>query len=498
MVNKVYSYITSKRTISWLIIIVSGLFVISLYHRYIYIDDAWFGEQAYWFSQLGYVKTSTIIDFYGWDNHLFVYHKLNIILGSILIKLFGWSPEPFRIFTLTIFLFFLFLIYKSIKKNSEQWSGIELYFVMFFVILNPQTILYAYTFRPEILVMSLGFASFLLLFGNQKISKIVLSGILAGTAVLVHLNGAMFVVAGFIILLLRKEIKFSIIFGFFAAIIICFYFYDLQEPGNFDTFLFQIKNWPDDITTNYANEGWISLVLNAIVKLSSEHQRFFWSHDVWGLSAIAIFALVAKGKTLWRKYKELIVYTLVADLSLNIFGSHIAEVNMLLLLPFLALIAAAFLSELKNNANSPVIKSMTVVIIIFQIAVVIFGFVNIIKQHEQITEVSRATLSGFPDNQERILVPYRFVFNELPSKNLISYKTMEYHQVEHGSKFTKEEFLDLAEKLDIYYMVVSSEMYAKSNSMYPWMHAEFSDIDDTYKYIKLRINKDQNTLERIK
>lgn len=498
MLIKAYSYITSYKTITWTIIVVAALFLFSLFQRYIYIDDAWFGEQAYWFSQLGYVRTSTIIDFYGWENHLFVYHKLNIIIGSLLIRLFGWSPEPLRIFTLTIFLLFLFVIYKNFKKNREQWSSIELYFVMFFIIVNPQTFLYAYTFRPEILVVSLGFTSFLLLFGKQSFSKIILSGILAGTAVLVHLNGAMFVVAGFIILLLRKEIKLSIIFGFFASLITCFYFYDLLEPGNFDTFLFQIRNWPDDITTNYENDGWISLVLNAIVKLSNEHQRFFWSHDVWGLSAMAIFALIAKGKTLWRKHKELIVYTLVADLSLNIIGSHIAEVNMLLLLPFLAIIAAAFLSELKTECNSPIIKIITIVIIILQISVVIFGFVNITKQREQITEISKITLSGFPDNQERILVPYRFIFNELLNKNLVSYKTMEYHQVENGSKFTKEEFLDLATKLDIKYLVISSEMYAKSNGMYPWMHDEFSNIEDEVKYIRLKINKDRKTLERIK
>ncbi|MCF6170635.1 MAG: hypothetical protein L3J31_04970 [Bacteroidales bacterium] len=38
-------------------------FLTSLFDRFVYIDDAWFGEQAYWFSKLGYVKTSTIIDF---------------------------------------------------------------------------------------------------------------------------------------------------------------------------------------------------------------------------------------------------------------------------------------------------------------------------------------------------------------------------------------------------------------------------------------------------
>lgn len=494
--NKVYSYLTSKNTVTWLIIVISVLFVISLFRRYIYIDDAWFGEQAYWFSKLGFVRTSTIIDFHGWEDHLLVYHKLNIVIGSALIKLFGWSPEPLRIFTLCVYLLFLYVIFKSLKNKEGQWNSIDISLVMFFLIVNPQTFLYAYTFRPELLVMSLGFYSFLLLYGKQTYIKIILSGILAGTAILVHLNGAMFVIAGFILLLLRKDIKFSLIFGFFATITTCLYFYDLLEPGNFNTFLFQIKHWPDDITTNYENDGWISLLLAALLKLSTEHQRFFWSPDVWGLSAMAVFAMISKGKTLWLKYRELIIYTIVADLSLNIFGSHIAEVNMLLLLPFLALISAAFLTELKTKWI-PIIKSVALTIFVFQIAIVLFEFIEIIKQRELTTEVSEYTLSSFPNKQEKILVPYRFIFNQLPERNLISYKTMEYHQVEFGKKFTKEEFLDLATQLDIYYLVIPPEMYTQNSGMYPWMYEEFGNRIGKDGYIKLKINRDLNTLERL-
>lgn len=494
--NKAYSYITSKNTVTWIILIVSALFLVSLFDRYIYIDDAWFGEQAYWFSKLGYVKTSTIIDFHGWEDHLFVYHKLHIVIGSVLIKLFGWSPEPLRIFTLIIYLLFLFVIFKSLKTKNGQWNQIDINLVMFFLIVNPQTFLYAYTFRPELLVMSLGFYSFLLLYGKQSYTKIILSGILAGIAVLVHLNGAMFVVAGFILLLLRKEIKRSIIFGFFATIVTCLYFYDLLEPGNFDTFIFQIKHWPDDITTNYENEGWTSLLLAALVKLSTEHQRFFWSPDVWGLSAMAVFAIITKGKALWFKYKELIIYTLVADISLNIFGSHIAEVNMLLLLPFLALIAAAFLTELRTRGTL-IIQTIALIIILFQISVVVYGFVEIIKKREMTTKIFETTLSSFPYNNEKIMVPYRFVFNQLPHKNLVSYKTMEYHQVEFGKKFTKEEFLKLAAQLNICYLIVSPEMYAIDAGMYPWMYEEFKNSLNKDEFIKLKINDDLLTLERI-
>ncbi len=464
-----------------------------MFDRYIYIDDAWFGEQAYWFSKLGYVKVPSIIDYYNWENRLFVYHKLNIIIGAGLISVFGWSPEPLRLFTLFVYLVFLFVVFKGLKINQFKFSKLEINLVLFFIIVNPQTFLYAYTYRPEILVMTLGFFSFLLIYGKQTYLKVIFSAILAGLALLVHLNGAMFIVSGFVFLLIRKEIKLSLVFGFFATFISIFYLYDLLVPGNFTSFLFQIKHWPDDITTNLGQDNWTSVFLSALIKLSNEHQRFFWSHDVWGLSAMAIFAVIAKGKALWRKHKEIIIYLIVADLSLNLFGSHIAEVNMLLLLPFLALVSGAFVFELRVG-NNRLLKLITLIIITFQFSVVIYGFADIYSKQEATN--TEEILSNFPDNGEKVIIPYRLIFNQLPTEKIISYKTMEYHQVENGQKFTKDEFIKLATELDIYYLVISPEMYNKNESMYPWMIEEFKGINNN-QFIKLKIDSDSHTLKTI-
>jgi hypothetical protein len=257
-----------------------------------------------------------------------------------------------------------------------------------------------------------------------------------------------------------------------------------------------MKYWPDNITTNYNSGSWYSFLIGVFVKLSNEHQRFFWSPDVWGLSAMVVLSLLVLGKTLWKKYKELLIYFIVADVSLNIFGSHIAQVNMLLLLPFMALIAGAFLTELKVKPAS-FAKSIAILIIIFQIVIVSVGFIKIIRSREDTTKLSKITLSAFPYNNERILVPYRFIFNELPNRNLISYKTIEYHQVEHGSKFSKQEFLDLADRLNIHYLVVTPEMYTENAGMYPWMYEEFKNLSDKHKIIKLMIVGKAHTLQII-
>lgn len=495
MINTIYRFITGKRFILTIILLSAGAFLVSLFHRYIYIDDAWFGEQAYWFSRFGYVRTSTIIDFYGWNERLFVFHKLNIIIGAALIKIFGWSPEPFRIFTLLVFLLFLFITYRSLKYPALFSGQVKSRLVFFFLIVNPLTLLFAYTYRPEILVMTLGFSSFLLLSGKQNLKNLICAAILAGIAMLVHLNGVMYMVAGFGLLLTRKRWKQAFIFGFVSALVGSLYFYDLWQPGHFDTFLYQIKHWPDNITTNYSTGGWFSYIIAVLIKLSNEHQRFFWSPDVWGLSGTFVIALILKGKTLWRKHKELILYMLFADIGLNILGSHIAEIYMLLLMPFMAIIAASFLSGLRKDAK-PYLQVIGIILILFQTGTTVNGLMETFGRMENTVKISTEMLSVFPEKNERVLVPYRFVFDQLPGKQLISYKTMEYHQVENGKKFSKEEFLSLALRLDIRYMVVPPEMLS-GNKMYPWMNDEFRDIANKQQFIRLKIQKNPIGLVRV-
>jgi len=496
MINKIYTRLTGKRFIPAIILLSVIAFLISLIHRYIYIDDAWFGEQAYWFSKLGYVRTSTIIDFYGWDERLFVYHKLNIIIGAALIKIFGWSPGPLRIFTLLVFCVFLFIIHRNANIPKLQKGETDRWLVFFFLVVNPLTLLYAYTYRPEILVMTLGFSSFLMLNKKQNNKNYILAAILAGMAMLVHLNGVMYMVAGFGLLLVRKQWKQAIVFGFVSSIVGAFYFYDLWQPGHFDTFLYQIRNWPDNITTNYQSGSWVSYLLKALNKLSNEHQRFFWSPDVWGLSATFLLALILKGKTLWRKHRELILYLLFADIGLNVLGSQIAEIYMLLLMPFMAILAASFLSGLRNDAK-PWLQIIGIILILFQTGTAVTGLAETFGRRENTVKISAEMLTDFPPGNERVLVPYRFVFNQLPEKQLISYKTMEYHQVENGKKYSKEEFLMLALRLNIHYMIVPPEMLS-GNKMYPWMNEEFKDVAGQQRFIRLKIIQNPVGLIRVK
>jgi len=110
--TSLFRFIFKKKTLVLLMCFNLVGLLFSLYNRFIYVDDAWFGEQAYWFSKLGYVKVASIIDYFSWEDRLYVYHKLNIIIGSFLIKLFGWSVTPLRAFTLLVYALFFIVFFQ--------------------------------------------------------------------------------------------------------------------------------------------------------------------------------------------------------------------------------------------------------------------------------------------------------------------------------------------------------------------------------------------------
>jgi len=257
--NLIFNRIFSVRVMVWISILSVITFVASTYNRYIYVDDAWFGEQAYWFAKEHIVRANSIKDFFGWDQQLLVYHKLHIILGAGLISVFGWSVTPLRLITLFVVIVFLFVFYSYFKNRNDVFKGNEAFIAIFLFIIHPLIALYAFTFRPEIIVMTFGFLSWLMLdnyLSKEKgIKPILFAGIFAGLAFLTHINGMVFGMAGAIVLLWFKKFKPLFVFSVITALVASFYFFDLLAPGKMELFFYQISNWPDAHGSNYLNPG---------------------------------------------------------------------------------------------------------------------------------------------------------------------------------------------------------------------------------------------------
>ncbi|MDP2423769.1 MAG: hypothetical protein Q8M23_05415 [Bacteroidales bacterium] len=465
--TKLFDHLYHPKTLLIFIGLCAAGFILTLWNRFIYIDDAWFGEQAYWFAQHGIPKTETIKDYFKWDEHLLVYHKLNIILGALIVKIFGWSVNYFRVFTLLTFLIFIWIFTRYLRSNQQKYGKKQIIVAIFFLFVNPLIIMLGYTYRPEILVMAFGFLSWIFLqkglqvkyFGNN----LFIGGLFAGLAFFTHLNGLIFPIAGGILLMCHRNLKQLVYFGMGAIVTSLLFFYDLWQPGRLELFFFQLKNWPDPVGSNYLPSNALDVVRSVLIKLSQEHQRFFWSEKVWILSVSFFLSLIVFFRTFRKRHKDLLIYTAALILSLNIFGSHIAERYIIYYLPFMAMIIAIGLSEIEIGKMTWV-RTIFVVLLVAQLFFCGKMIGKIMGKNRDYVAMHDNILSNIPNSKALTFVDYPFVFNGLVNYNLISYKAFEYYEVSENIKFDKTSLLLRAQQLGVKYILITTEKHLVENT----------------------------------
>lgn len=470
--NSLFSFLFSRKSLLVLAGISAIVFFASMYQRYIYIDDAWFGEQAFWLARDGIVKAVSIKDFFGWDEHLRVYHKLHTYIGAALITLFGWSVTPLRIFTLVVYLIFVILIIQYFRKRKLLIGNDAWVISLLFVLINPLLALYAYVFRPEVLVMTLGFASYVLLdvfiTRKPKNSYIVGAGLLSGLAFLTHLNGMIFGMAGFVLLFWFKMYKQMFVFAFSTALVASIYFIELFPAGQFDAFLFQMANWPDPNGANYFSKNVMTLVMGVIEKLLNEHMRFFWSHKVWGFSSLFLIAVIFNFRYLKNNHRHLLVYLFSLILFLNIFGSQIAERFLLLFLPFMIICIVIAIGRLKESGHV-FLKGLILALFALNIIGLALEYQDIFRRNGDIISKQNKIMTQIPATRDAILVSYPFIFNHLENRNLVIYKSFEYSQVKLGRVYSQNDFFAKSDALQIAYIIVPPDMTIGDDNRFPFL-----------------------------
>jgi len=453
--DKVFLYFFNKRTLLFILFLGCIAFIISMWQRYAYIDDCFFGEQAYWLAKDGVVRTKTIHAGLGWEERLFVYHKLNIWIGALIIKTLGWSVYYFKTFTLLVYLSFFFLLKKYLQIDRSRFPDLTYLMVCLLIFINPLTFIYGFTYRPEILVMATGFVSFMALemvrsSDSRSFFWIIIAGVAAGLAFLTHLNGLIFAVSGFFYLIIYRKYRFLIPYLFSGGIIMFFYFIDLLPSGNIARFLAQINNWPDDVSGNFHSKT--NFIIGVFVKLSTEHQRFFWSDKVFAFSILFFLSVLMAFKHLKETHRPLLIYTAMLILFLNLLGSQIAERYLLYYFPMMALlIALSVLYFLKQRQF--VRLTVVSIVLLVQLGLTAKHWLSIMNENSDFVTVNEELHNAIPSDSEIILAPYTFIYNEISDK-ILTYHTLEYFEVLQKKQFTGADASAYCAKLGIDHIII--------------------------------------------
>lgn len=443
-------------------LLVAGLlaFLSTLWHRSPYIDDCWFGEQAYYWLKDGTVRTPSIQAGLGWDQHLWVYHKLNIWLGAAAIACFGWSVYALKAITLLFYFLFFVVFIRFFRQQAHAGTLLTVALALFLT--HPLPAFFAFTFRPEIAVMFFGFVSFSMLMPSspQKISigkASFVAGLMAGAAFLTHMNGIIFVTAGLALLLFERKYSCLPLFVAGSALTGMLFFIDMHSLHDIRCWLGQINHWPDEIAGNYTHHG--SRLMSIFRKLGDEQMRFFWSPRVIPFSVLFFFALISNFRYLWHTQKSLLVYTLSLILSLNLFGSQIAERYLLYYLPMLVIIVALAYSR-RAGAPSPRWMAIFGLLVLFQLFVLVKQTVNIVQTNKPPAQIHAEIAACIPKGTHKILAPYPFIFNELGQYDLLTYHSLEYFETVNHLKLTGQQALQRCHDLGADCILVYEDVWS--------------------------------------
>ena len=416
------SVIRSRKYLLPAFIILLLILLYSLWGRIPDIDDAWIGEYAYWFAKDGYVHSELMRGITMQEINFVVHHKLFNFNGVLFIKAFGFSLYSLKAVSLLYFSIFLMLFYFYTLKWKKLFNKNDFWLSLIIIFSFPWIFKYSYLYRPEIMMMTLGFIGYILLekYIDEKRGKfwqLILAGVFFGLAMATHLNGLILVVAGFFLLIWSK--KHLSVFGYGVGVLIAFtlYFYDLTDASSIELWKYQFFGSPSLDSLN--NDSiWIKPIYNLLI----EHMRYFHNLKIIVFSIFLIFTLFIGYKYLLKNNSRLLQFALLVAVITAVVAMHKSRQYILLNFPYLLILIVLTFKAIREGKITKYIignpKWITnLLVILFIIFVTVSSYYNVELTIKKFSADQNRELAlkyaGSNKSQMKIVAPMTFIFNEI-------------------------------------------------------------------------------------
>ena len=431
------------------LLVISILFYIySLFYRVINIDEPMLGEHAYFLATEGNVK-AILFTGTGWEFEQFHYHKLYIVLGAVLIKLFGFSLYVLKSLSLIFYLIFFWFLYRYYIGKNAIFTTLDFVLCFFLIFINARIFEWSFLFRPEIMLMTLCFASYFYLekwLQHQKNSYLFLTSVLAGVSILTHLNGAIVIIAGFLILAIHRHFKEAIIFGCIASLVSLAYFFNINSLQEFQIFWGQFSTDPNLEKSDFS-------IFSPLVKIFEEHKRYFHSPKEWSFTILFIVVLASNFKDLRRNHSVLLTYLLILAISLGAIAHGKTAKYALVLFPFVVIIITTGLKYLYDRTKP--VKYLSLLVLFVYIGIHSFYIGDLIKQGGvDYTARNERIAKYMPEKGSNVNASSGFLFNQILNYNVQSPLPLWYSGDYKASSEKRDYFFDFARATGSDYIMI--------------------------------------------
>jgi len=273
--------------------------------------------------------------------------------------------------------------------------------------------------------MALGLLSYLAI--DRPVSKRplpALSGVLAGLAALTHLNGLIYLIAGFGILLVQKRWRAACFFGLAGGFTLSLYLLDAVQDGNLSVMMLQFR---DDPATQQ-NLNWT----DKLAVMAGYHRVFFHSHNELALSALFMLCVIVFRKRIKRS-APIVVYTAILFFSFWVLTKSDTYMYFILFLPWLVILTADWI--ISYLPYQPVWeRKVAQVLLVVYCLIALFQVNSIIVENNTSPDVEaqNALLSThMPRRHTKVIAPIEFFFGQIDNyqiKGLTYYHLLERRQ----------------------------------------------------------------------
>ena len=402
------------------------MYVLSIPDRKPHIDDAWLGEHSYWLWHDGVVKSKLMAGIAGSENRLLLHHKLFTLQGAAVISIFGFKLQWLKAISFVYLVLSVILLLQIVRRMKLFNHTTSAAMLVLLLIANPLIFEFSYVFRPELMLMFLGLFSFFFVWSSVKStshSKLNgwISGLFAGLTLVTHLNGAVFIAAGFLLLALKRKFAPAMLFSIGAITTAVGYFYDFRSFSDFGL-------WYEQLTFIPSAEGQSHPIIKLIYNSLGEHFRYFHSPVEISLSLLLLFT----GIFGWVKIKEdrsvLIVYTFLLMLSMSALALNKTSKYLILILPYFMMIVTVYFDKLMDSSDRKQLNKFAAVLSIYFLTALVYNTFTIQGKYDPLmNEKIRQTFAQENSKNLHLLAPMEFIFDEIDNFEKIT-SLMSYNE----------------------------------------------------------------------
>ncbi|GAB2559025.1 hypothetical protein [Spirosoma aerophilum] len=443
-----FVYFTQRGYFSLLFILVLALFVTFIY-RAEYFDEAWFAEQSFWLIRDGQVRSELFRGYNGWENGLYVFHKLFIYAGALVMAITGFSVGASKVVSIFFGLVGAFLVWRYNQRTSRE----QQYLALLLYIGCGSLIRHVSINRPETMCMALGFASYMALDppGSSR-PKALLGGLLAGLAALTHLNGLIYLVAGSLWLLIRADWRSVGWFVVVGSLTLSLYAVDALLDGHMAILVAQFCG--DPATQQNFHVG------DKLSVMADFHHIFFHSEKEAALTALVLLAGIVARRHI-RLSQPVFLYSLLLIGSFWVLTKSATDIYFLLFLPWLSILAASWLLQCVAEQPRWQRKAARMVLIIYGLIAGV-QLVNVFNENRTTPDIEshNALLARqMPKKGAHVIAPLEFFFGQMDNYRIqgLTY----YHLLEREKgAIPLDTFFTQANEADIEYILSDHRLNA--------------------------------------